>query len=131
MPDAQDGYIRSLQAEVATLRQSVVDQAAELGKAHAALEGSQPLHLTHAAHNLPIGKLRDIRQEDEATQGWAKKGVMRDFIICRSRGVIPLILLYPWISVYLAAGRSIHNRNGDGWLSERGDGAARPRPPGL
>jgi hypothetical protein len=101
-PDEQDGYIRSLQSEIATLRQSVVDQAAELGKAHAAAEQSHPLHLVHSAHNaqnLQVGKLRNIRDEDE-DGGQGKRSVMRDAMMAAAI-VIPLVLLYPWIAVYL------------------------------
>ncbi len=102
VPDDQDGYIRTLQSEIATLRQSVVDQAAELGKVHAAVEQSIPLHLVHASHNLPIGKLRDIRDDDDA-DGRTKKSIMRDFMMVAAV-VVPFILLYPWIAVYLPDG---------------------------
>jgi uncharacterized protein YgiM (DUF1202 family) len=102
VPNDQDGYIRTLQSEIATLRQSVVDQAAELGKVHAAVEQSIPLHLVHASHNLPIGKLRDIRDDDER-DGESRKRIMRDAMMAASV-VIPLVLFYPWIAVYLPDG---------------------------
>ncbi|HEY2007928.1 MAG TPA: SH3 domain-containing protein [Rhizomicrobium sp.] len=103
-PDAQDGYIKSLCAEIATLRKSITSQAAELGRARAALEQTRPLHIQRGPENRPLRNFRDVVAEDDQTAGQAKRrGLVRDCIVVAAI-VIPLVLLYPWMAVYLPQG---------------------------
>jgi hypothetical protein len=98
---ADDEYIRGLRAEIATLRKSMANQAAELGRARASLEQSRPMHIQRGPENKPLGNLRDVFQDDEEEIGKAKKkGLIRDCMIVAAI-VIPVILLYPWIAAYL------------------------------
>jgi len=99
--DNDDAYIRGLRAEIVTLRKSLANQAAELGRARASLEQTRPLHIQRGPENRPLGNLRDVFLEDEETNAQAKKkGLIRDCIVVAAI-VIPLIVVYPWIAVYL------------------------------
>ena len=100
-PDLEDGYIKSLSSEIATLRKSIAAQAAELGRARAALEQTRPLHIQRSSEIRPLRNIRDVPAEDGQTAGLAKrKGLIRDCIVVAAV-VIPLVLLYPWMAVYL------------------------------
>ena len=100
-PESEDGYIKSLRAEITTLRKSMASQAAELGRARVALEQTRPLHIQRGPENRPLGNLRDVAVEDDQTAGQAKrKGLVRDCIVVTAI-VIPLVLFYPWVAVYL------------------------------
>jgi hypothetical protein len=102
--DSEDGYIKSLRSEIATLYKSLANQAAELGRARAELEQVRPLHIQRAPGNRRIGALRDFQNEEEQTPGREKsKGLIRDCILVVVI-VIPLVLFYPWIAVYLPQG---------------------------
>jgi len=103
-PDVEDGYVKSLRSEISTLRKSVVNQAAELVRARAELEQTRPLHIRRASENRRIGTLRNFQYEEEQTPGQEKtKGLIRDcFLIVAI--VIPLVVFYPWIAVYLPQG---------------------------
>ena len=101
VPDFEDGYIKGLRLEIATLRKSIVDQAAELGRARAELERTRPLHIQRDSGNRRIGNLRDIQDEYDQTAGQVKsKGLIGDCILVAAI-VIPLVLFYPSIAVYL------------------------------
>jgi hypothetical protein len=102
--DLEDGYIKSLRSEIATLHKSLANQAAELGRARAELEQARPLHIQRAPGNRRIGALRDFQNEEEKAPGREKsKGLIRDCILVVAI-VIPLVLFYPWIAVYLPQG---------------------------
>ncbi|MBA2587146.1 MAG: SH3 domain-containing protein [Alphaproteobacteria bacterium] len=104
VPDLGDGYIKSLRAEIATLHKSLANQAAELGRARAELEQARPLHIQRAPINLRIGALRDFQNEEEQAPGREKsKWPIRDCILVVAI-VVPLVLFYPWIAVYLPQG---------------------------
>jgi len=99
---ADDGYIQGLRTEVAELRQALANQEVELGWARAALDESQPLHLRRAGENLPIGNFEGPAGEEpeaDANAG-AKRTLIRDCLLVVGL-VVPLILFYPWIAVYL------------------------------
>jgi Bacterial SH3 domain len=100
--ESDDEYIKGLRAEIATLRKSMANQAAELGRARASLEQSRPMHILRGPENRPLGNLRDVLQDDEVADGQEKKkkGLIRDCIMVAAV-VIPLILFYPWIAAYL------------------------------
>jgi hypothetical protein len=99
--EADDGYIRGLRAEIATLRKSMANQAAELARARASLEQSRPMHIQRGPENRPLGNLRDVLQDDEEELGQdRKKGLIRDCLMVAAV-VVPLILCYPWIAGYL------------------------------
>jgi hypothetical protein len=100
-PENEDGYIKSLRAEIATLHKSIASQAAELGRTRAALAQTRALHIQRGLENRPIGNLRDAVVEDDHSAGEAKrKGLIRDCIVV-SAIIIPLVLFYPSIAVYL------------------------------
>jgi hypothetical protein len=100
-PENEDGYIKSLRAEIATLHKSIASQAAELGRTRAALAQTRALHIQRGLENRPIGNLRDAAMEDDHSAGEAKgKGLIRDCIVV-SAIIIPLVLFYPSIAVYL------------------------------
>lgn len=104
VPDLEDGYIRSLRSEIATLHKSLTNQAVELGRARAELEQGRPLHIQRAPENRRIGALRDCQNGEEQAPGREKsKGLIRDCILVVAI-VIPLVLFYPWIAVYLPQG---------------------------
>ena len=99
--EPDDGYIKGLRAEIATLRKSLTNQAAELARARASLEQSRPMHIQRGLENKPLGNLRDVFAEDEDEGGEdKKKGLIRDCILVAAV-VIPIILFYPWVAVYL------------------------------
>ncbi len=99
--ESEDGYIRGLRAEIVTLRRSITNQAAELGRARAALEQARPLHIQRGPENRPLGNLRDVFAEEEEDPGLSKKkGLIRDCILVAAV-VIPVIVFYPWMGVYL------------------------------
>ncbi len=99
--DPEDGYVKSLRLEIANLRKSLASQAAELGRARAALDQTRPLHIQRGPENRPLGNLRDVLAEDEDTTAQDKgKGLVRDCIVVAAV-VIPLVLFYPWFAGYL------------------------------
>jgi hypothetical protein len=100
-PEFEDGYINSLRSEIATLHKSIASQAAELGRTRAALAQARPLHIQRGLENRPIGNLRDAAVENDRSAGEEKrKGLIRDCIVV-SAIIIPLVLFYPSIAVYL------------------------------
>jgi hypothetical protein len=103
-PEFEDGYINSLRSEIATLHKSIASQAAELGRARAALEQARPLHIQRGLESRLLGNLRSVPVKDDQTAGEMKrKGLIRDCIVV-SAIVIPLILFYPSIAIYLPQG---------------------------
>jgi len=100
-PENEDGYIKSLRAEIATLHKSIASQAAELGRTRAALAQTRAPHIQRGLENRPIENLRHVSAEDYQTaQGAKRKGLIRDCIVV-SAIIIPLVLFYPSIAVYL------------------------------
>jgi hypothetical protein len=100
-PKNEDGYIKSLRAEIASLHKSIASQAAELGRSRVALAQTHALHIQRGLESGPIGNLRDATIEDDHAAGEAKrKGLIRDCIVV-SAIIIPLVLFYPSIAVYL------------------------------
>jgi len=100
-PEFEDGYINSLRSEVATLHKSIASQAAELGRMRAAREQTRPLHIQRGLESRPLGNFRDVPVEEEQTaREMKRKGLIRDCIVV-SAIVIPLVLFYPSIAVYL------------------------------
>lgn len=103
-PHADDGYIESLRAEVAELRNALVKSETELGWARSALDQAQPLHIRRAAENLPIGGSLPSAQEEEVEPAVSnKRALIRDFLIVVAVAV-PVILFYPWFAGYLPEG---------------------------
>ncbi len=101
MPDLEDRYIKRLHSEIGTLHRSLADQAASFGRARAKMEQARPLHILPAPQNRRIGAVREFKNEEEQTLEPEKsKGLIRDCILVVAI-IIPLVLLYPWIAVYL------------------------------
>ena len=102
-PRWDDAYIDGLRRDISTLRSALASREVELGHARAALDQARVQQVVSRPGNAPIRRFAGPGEEQEETPRSAKQSLVRDFAIMMGV-LVPVILAYPYVAVYLPDG---------------------------
>ncbi len=99
-PRWDDAYIDGLRRDISTLRSALASREVELGHARAALDQARVQQAVPRPGNAPIRRFAGPSDEQEEAPRNAKSSLLRDFAIMVGV-LVPVILAYPYVAVYL------------------------------